>query len=191
MTRFYQLNERYHALDAATRRLILILTALLLLTLTLYSALSSHLAYLHKRKLSREQTLQELLVLRQRYQEAAADAQQLANRMASVTTTDSPVSIIEQSGIVPKTGVQSKPLPRQDRGALIEEGAEVTLSGLTLNDTVNLLHYLEYGSKPVAIRKALIRSRFNDPSKLDLTLQIALFRAAAQLVDRQCQIKLA
>jgi general secretion pathway protein M len=180
MTRFYQLNERYHALDAATRRLILILVALLLLMLTLYSALSSHLAYLNKRKLSREHTLQELLVLRQRYQEAAADAQQLANRMASVTTSDSPASIIEQSGIIPKAGVQSKPLPRQDRGALIEEGAEVTLSGLTLNDTVNLLHYLEHGSKPVAIRKVAIRSRFNDPSKLDLTLQIALFRAATQ-----------
>ncbi len=180
MNRLDQIKERYHSLDADARRLILILIALILLLLTLYSALSGHLAYLSKRKASREQTLQELLVLRQRYQEASADVQQLNNRMASVTTNDSPATIIEQSGIVPKAGVQSKPLPRQDKNSLIEEGAEITLSGLSLNDTVNLLHFLEYGSKPVAIRKAVIRSRFNDPSKLDLTLQIALFRAVAQ-----------
>jgi len=180
MTRLDQLKEYYHSLDAATRRLILILTALILILLTLYSAASTHLGYLNKRKLSREQTLQELLVLRQRYQEAAADSQQLANRMATLGTNDSPASIVEQSGIVPKAGIQSKPLPRQERGSLIEEGAELTLSGLSLNDAVNLLYFLEHGSKPVAIRKAIIRSRFNDPSKLDLTLQIALFRASAQ-----------
>jgi general secretion pathway protein M len=179
MIRFDQLKERYQSLDSDARRLILIMVALLLLLLTLYSMLSGHLAYLSKRKASREQTLKELLVLRQRYQETAADSQRLNNRMATVAANESPVSIIEQSGIVPKAGVQSKPLPRQDKGTLIEEGAEITLSGLTLNDTANLLYFLEQGSKPVAIRKAVIRSRFNDPSKLDLTLQVALFRAAA------------
>lgn len=180
MTRFDQLKERYHSLDSDARRLILILIALLLLLLTLYSALTGHLAYLNKRKDSREQTLKELLVLRQRYQEAAADTQRLSNRMASLTATDNPVSIIEQSGIVAKTVIQSKPLPRQERGTLLEDGAELTLSGLSLNETVNLLHFLEYGSKPVSVKKAVIRSRFNDPSKLDLILQIALFKAAAQ-----------
>jgi general secretion pathway protein M len=51
---------------------------------------------------------------------------------------------------------------------------------VTANEAVNLLHRLEKGSKPVVINKALIKSRFDDPSKLDLTLTIALLKSAPQ-----------
>ncbi len=181
MSFFDQIKERYDSLDPEARRLILIMIAVILLLLTIFSAVSGHIAMLEKRKIAREKTLKELLVLRQRHQEAAADTQRLTNRMAGVTEKDSPVTVIEQTGIVPKGGIQSKPLPRQDRDMLIEEGAEVTLSGLTLNETVNLLYRLEHGTKPVAIRKAVIRTRFSEPSKLDLTLHVALFRPASRI----------
>lgn len=180
MIQLSQLQERFRALDPDARRLILILIALLLLIITLYSALSGYLSALDTRKTAREGTLKELLILRQRYHEAAADAQRLNNRMASVTPSDSPVSVIEQSVVIPKAGIQSKPLPRQERGTVTEEGAEITLSGLSLNDTVNLLHSLEQGAKPIAVRKAVLRTRFSDPAKLDLTLQVALFRPSGQ-----------
>lgn len=181
MNRFEQMSALYASLDADTRRLIMILIAIALLFILGYSTLLNHLTQLGKVRNSREQILKELLVLRQQHKEAAADAERLTNRLASVAANDSPASVIEQSGIVLKGGIQSKPLPRQDRGLLVEEGAEVTLTGLSLNETVNLVYRLEQGTKPLAIRRAVLRSRFNDPAKLDLTLQVALFRAGSQV----------
>lgn len=178
MKMYTDLQERFLSLAPETRRLLLYLTAAVLVLLTAYSSLHSHLSALAKKKQAREQTLKELLILQQRHREAAVDAQRLTNRVAAVTPGDTPALIVEQLGMVPRGGIQSKPLPRQEQGALVEEGAELTLSGLSLNETVNLLYRIEQGAKPLAIRKGLLRSRFNDPSRLDLTLQLALFRAA-------------
>lgn len=175
------LRDQYVTLDEGTRKLIMIASAVTLLVLIAFSAMTRHVAHLNVVQASREQMLKELLLLQQRYQEASAGAQRLTNRMASVTPNDSPATIVEQTGIVPKGSLQSKPLPRKERGALIEDGAELTLSGLSLNETVNLLYRLEQGSKPVTISKASLRSRFGDPTKLDLILQIELLRAAPQV----------
>lgn len=175
-----QLKELYENLDDKTRKLALILTAATILLLLGYISLNGYLMQQNKVRASREQTLKELLVLHQRYLEVSRDAQRLSNRIASVTPDDSPVSVIEQTGLVPKGGIQSKPLPRKDLGALMEEGAEITLSGLSLNETVNLLYRLEQNPKPVAVRKAVLRARFNEPSKLDLVLQIALMKKTLQ-----------
>ncbi|MGB4598974.1 MAG: hypothetical protein WBI04_03260 [Trichlorobacter sp.] len=174
------LRDQYAALDEGARKLIMIASAVVLLLLLGFSAMTRHVARLGVVQASREQVLKELLLLQQRHQEASAGAQRLTNRMTSVTPNDSPATIVEQTGMVPKGSMQSKPLPRKERGALIEDGAEVTLSGLSLNETVNLLYRLEQGSKPVTVSKASIRSRFGDPAKLDLVLQIELLRPAAQ-----------
>ena len=175
-----KLRDQYVALDEGDRKLIKIASAIALLVLIAFSAMTRHVAHLNVVQASREQILMELLPLQQRYQEASAGAQRLTNRMTSVTPNDSPATIVEQTGIVPMGSMQSKPLPRKERGALIEDGAEVTLNGLSLNETVNLLYRLEQGSKPVTVSKAAIRSRFGDPTKLDVVLQVELIRAATQ-----------
>lgn len=172
------LKDWYTGLTTETRRLIVFMAAILLLLLMGYVLIQGRLGQLDKVKNSREQTLKELLLLRQRYRDAASDAQRLTNRIASVTAEDSPASIVEQSGSSARASIQSKPLPRQEQGSLIEDGAELTLTGLSLNEVVNLLHRLEQGTKPVVIKKIAIRSRFSEPARLDLTLQMALFRPA-------------
>lgn len=174
------LRDQYAAFDEGTRKLIAIASAVALLLLIGFSAMTRHVAHLGVVQASREQMLKELLLLQQRYQEASAGAQRLTNRMVNVTPNDSPATVVEQTGIVPRGSVQSKPLPRKERGALIEDGAEVTLNGLSLNETVNLLYRLEQGLKPVTVSKASIRSRFGDPTKLDLVLQVELLRTATQ-----------
>jgi general secretion pathway protein M len=52
------------------------------------------------------------------------------------------------------------------------------IEGLTANELVNLLHRLEKGAKPVILKKLLVKSRFDDPAKLDVTLTLALIKAA-------------
>ena len=159
---------------------MLLLAAAVILLAVAFGSLNSYLGSLEKRRASREQTLKELMLLQQRYKEASAASQSLGSRTALLTAGDNPAAIIEGTGIVPKGGMQSRPLPPEERGQILEEGAEINLSGLSLNDTVNLLYRLENGTKPVAIKKGIIRTRFSDPAKLDITLNLVLFRPSAQ-----------
>lgn len=179
MTMQDRLKESLTTMDAGLRRLLITGLASIALFILCYALLSGHLANLERKLVSRESTLKELMPLQQRYKEVSGDAQRLTNRLSAVTAEDSPVSVIEQSGIVAKAGIQAKPLPRQEKNGSLEEQAEVSLAGLNLNEAVNLLHRLEYGAKPVTVRKAVIRSRFSDPSKLDLTLTVGLLRPPA------------
>ncbi|CAH2031552.1 hypothetical protein [Trichlorobacter ammonificans] len=172
------LKERYEALDHAGRRTAAIACCLALALLTAYALLFGHLARLEARKTSREQTLAELLVLQQRHKEASAGALRLTNRLAAVTPEDTPVLLIEQSGIVTKGGVQSKPLPRREQSGVLEEGAEITIAGLSANELINLLHRLEQHQKPVAVRRFVAKTRFNEPARLDAVITLSLLRPA-------------
>ncbi len=176
MSAIKELMEKFGSLEEKTRKILLVAIASVMALAVALSAINSHLSTLARKKLSREQTLKEMMVLRQRHQEATADAQRLSGRISAVAPADTPATIIEQSGIAPKGSIQSKPLPRQDRGNMVEEGAEITISGLSLNEAVNLLYRLEHGTKPLSVKKGIIRSRFNDPAKLDLTIQVSLFK---------------
>ena len=178
MTLLSKITDQVSTLDAEIRRMMIIALSVVLLFFVCYGLLENHLATLERKLASRELTLKELVTLQQRYREISGEAQRLTNRLATVTTEDSPAAIIEQSGIVPKAGIQTKPLPKQEKNGSLEDSSEIILSGLSLNETINLLHRLEYGTKPVAIRKALMRARFSDPAKLDLTLTVGLLRPA-------------
>lgn len=185
MTIITTMKEYFLSFNEDNRRLVIgLILSLLILVLT-FGLLQRHLSLLDKRKIAREQTLTELLSLRQQYQEAAVDANRVKNRLALVTPEDSPATILEHIGIIAKTGIQSKPLARQEKNGLLEEGAEITLSGLSLNELVNLLFRIEQGAKPLVIKKLLTRTHFNEPSKLDVTLTLTLYRAAQQLQERR------
>jgi general secretion pathway protein M len=140
----------------------------------LYSLAQDRVERLAKRRIARESTLTEMLSLRQRYRESQAGAQRLTNRLAAVKADDTPARIIEEIGIKGKN-LQVRSLPAIE-GADV---AEVRLDGITANEAVNLLHRLEKGTRPVVIRKSLLKTRFDDPSRLDLTLTIALLKPMA------------
>jgi general secretion pathway protein M len=173
------LVEYYREMESRERiRWGIGIAAVLILALT-YSAINTRIALLTRKRAVRESDMAEILVLKQRYREATAGSQKLANRMASVKPDDSPARIIEEIGIKGKTS-QSKALKSEDRGSYIEDSAEVTIEGLTANEIVNLLFKLEKGNKPVVIKKTLLKTRFDDPSKLDVTMTIALLKPSPQ-----------
>jgi general secretion pathway protein M len=132
---------------------------------------------LEKRRTARESELTELLVLKQRYQEASGAAQRSANRLAAVSATDSPAKLIEETGIKGKS-LQVKPLKTEERNGFQEESADVRIDGLTTNEAINLLFKLEQGTRPASIRKALFKTRFDDPSRLDLAMTVSLQKGA-------------
>jgi len=119
------------------------------------------------------------MTLKQRFQSAKLSSQRFAGRLAGVRADDSPAKIIETIGI---KGTSSKvtPLKGDERGGFTEDSAEVKVEGLSLNEAVNLLFRLENGSRPVLVKKANLKTRFDNPAHLDLTLTIALLKPAPQ-----------
>jgi general secretion pathway protein M len=173
------LRERFIEMEPAARLKAGYFIAALLLMAMVYSALHDRIARLEKKRVSRETDLAEMMLLKQRHREVSAGAQKLANRLSAVKADDSVAKLLEEIGIKGKSS-QIKPLKGEDRPGMIEDAAEVRIEGLSANETVNLLHRLEKGAKPVVVKKANIKTRYDDPAKLDLTLNVAILKPAPQ-----------
>ena len=179
MNALKQLASRFNELAPAVRlRLGIALAAMLAIAL-LYSLASDQVKRMESLRNAREAEIAELMVLRQRYREAASIAQRAANLQAAVRPDDSPAKLIEEIGIKGKA-LQIKPLKTDIRGGFTEEVAEIKIDSLTTNEMVNLLYRLEYGNKPATVRRAFIKTRFEDPSRLDLSMTVALRKGVAQ-----------
>jgi len=173
------LAERFNEMEPAARLKAGYVIAALLLLAIVFSALHDRIVRLEKKRVSREADLAEMMLLKQRHGEASAGAQKLANRLSAVTADDSVAKLLEEIGIKGKNS-QIKPLKGEERPGIIEDVAEVKIEGLSANEAVNLLHRLEKGVKPVVIKKANIKTRYDDPAKLDLTLNVAILKPAPQ-----------
>ena len=142
-----------------------------------WSALSARVQALEKKRTARETVLKELLPLKTVYLSARHSSDQLRGRMATLRPDDSPAKIIEDTGIKGKS-VKIVPLKGEERSGFIEDAADIRIEGLTLNEAINLLYRLEKGSRPLVIKKSSLRTRFDDPSRCDMTLIIALLKPA-------------
>lgn len=142
-----------------------------------WSALSAKVEALEKKRSARETVLKELLPLKMAYLEARQSSEQLNGRMSSLRPDDSPAKIIEDIGIKGKS-VKIVPVKGEDRAGFTEDAADIRIDGLTLNEAVNLLYRLEKGSRPLVVKKCNLRTRFDDPSRCDLSMILALLRPA-------------
>jgi general secretion pathway protein M len=168
--------EWYHRLNSRDRQRIGIGIALFLLLAIIFSTANSSIGRLKTKLVAREGEIAEMLVLKQRYLEANSVSRRFANRLAATKPDDSPAKIIEEIGIKGKAS-QIRPIKGEERGGYQEDAAEVKIEGLTANETVNLLFKLEHGSRPVIIKSASLKTRFDDPSRLDITLNMALLKS--------------
>jgi general secretion pathway protein M len=164
-------------LDIKTRQRIGMLLAAILLVVVGLSAVNSRISALEKKRGARESDLTEMMRLKIRYQEVNAGAQRLSNRLLATKADDSPAKIVEELGIKGRSS-QIKPVKGEEIPGYLEDAAEVKIDGLSANETANLIYSLEKGVRPVTVKKALIKQRFDDPSKLDLALTIALIKPA-------------
>lgn len=173
------LREQYGNMDQRTRLRWGIGIALVLLFLILFTTANERIAALEKKRKAREADLVEMMALKHRYLSAKMTSQQFAGRLASTRSDDSPAKIIEETGIKGKSS-RITPLKGETREGFTEDAAEVKIEGLSANEAVNLLYRLEKGGRPILVKKANLKTRFDDPSRLDLTITIALLKAAPQ-----------
>jgi general secretion pathway protein M len=179
MKYLHLLLEQYRNLDSSTRLRGGIVIAACLAVVVALSAVNGRTAYMEKQRVRREKDVADMLVLKQSYQTASSGAQKLANRLAATRPDDSPAKLIDEIGIKGK-GVTIRSVKGNDLPGMVEDAADVRVEGLSANEAVNLLHRLEKGNKPVIIKKALLKTRFDDPSRIDLAMTIALLKAAPQ-----------
>lgn len=169
--------DRWRCLDGRTRIWSGYAMILLLAAAIGWSALNTKVHSLEKKRTAREAVLKELLPLKVTYLSARQSYDLFNGRMASLRPDDSPAKIIEDIGIKGKM-VKIVPLKSELQSGFTEDAADIRIDGLTLNEAVNLLYKLEKGGRPLVIKKSNLRVRFDDPSRCDLSIILALLRPA-------------
>lgn len=172
-----QIRTFWGDLDQRTRLRAGYVLIFLLLAALGWSTLAGRVAVLEQKRKARENVLKELLPLKVAYRSARQSSDLLAGRMASLRPDDSPARIIEEIGIKGR-GVKISPLKGEERNGISEDAADVRVEGLTFNEAVNLIYRLEKGNRPLVIRKCNLRVRFDDPSRCDLAMILALLKPA-------------
>lgn len=142
-----------------------------------WSALAGKVVLLEKKRKAREAVLKELLPLKVAYLSARKSSDQLTGRMASLRPDDTLAKVVEEIGIKGK-GVKFSPLKGDERSGIIEDAADVRIDGLTLNEAINLVYRLEKGNRPLVMKKCNLRIRFDDPSRCDMAMILALLKPA-------------
>ncbi len=176
MKRLEHLRDTVREMDRQTRLRWGMVIVFLLLLAVAFNSVNNAIGSLTRKRVAREAELMELMHLKQRYLGLKKESERLTNRLATVKADDSPGRIMEEAGFKGKP-VQIRPLKGEDRGGTQEELVEVKIDALTANELVNVLHRLEKGVIPVFLKKLLVKNRFDDPAKLDVTLNVALIRA--------------
>ncbi len=171
------LRERWQNLDDRTRLWCGYALIILLAAAVGWSTLNARVQELEKKRTSREAVLKEMMPLKLAYLLARQSSDTLRGRMASLRPEDSPAKIVEETSIKGKS-VKIVPLKSEERNGVTEDAADIRIEGLTLNEAINLLYRLEKGSRPVVIRKSNLRVRFDDATRSDLTLVLALLKPA-------------
>lgn len=94
---------------------------------------------------------------------------------AAVNVKDAPLtritSALQEAGI-PLAALNIKSGGARDGELFREESFDVRIENLTYLEAVNTLQRLSAGSLPVAIRSASLKSRYDDPRYLDVTLRV-------------------
>lgn len=171
-------RDAWQGLDSKTRLWCGYGLILLLAAAVGWSLLSDKVQALEKKRAAREATLKELLPLKIVYLSARQSSDQLSGRIASLRPDDSPAKIIEDIGIKGKS-VKIAPLKGDERVGFTEDAADIRIDGLTFNEAINLFYRLENGNRPLVIKKSNLRVRFDDPSRCDMNIVLALLKPAA------------
>ncbi|WP_298268617.1 general secretion pathway protein GspM [Geobacter sp.] len=177
MNPFDRIRTAYVTLSPRTRLRAGYGVIILLAAAIACSAVADRVAALERKRRQREGDLVEMMSLKGRLLEARALSQRFTNRLAATRGDDTPAKIVEETGIKGKS-LRITPVKGEERPGFVEDAAEVKIEGVSANEAVNLLYRLEKGPRPVIVRKALLKTRFDDPSRLDLTLTVVLLKAA-------------
>lgn len=174
--RIEQIKQLLDSFDQPTKKKIIAYGIGLITGCAVAALLLSHATIMQAQGKNRTKDLQNLVIAQVHYRDAVASNNRLKARIQSLAANETALSIIQSTGLPSKSAILTKPLTRVTHPNIVEEPSEVTVTGLSMNEVVNLLYLIENGSKPMAIRHIHLTSRFSDPSRIDLTMTTSLYR---------------
>jgi len=130
----------------------------------------------------------ELARARARQKEFALLKSEYRTLKSSIDVVESKKSITNVKGILPavdeiflslglKQRIRAvKPLTTKEAPGAVEEEAEVQVERVNINEAVNLFYKIENAPMGIFIKKAAMKSSFENPASLDITMTIALIR---------------
>lgn len=130
----------------------------------------------------------ELGDLKARQKELAVLKENFLALRSRVSAVESKKSLTQVKGIVQaadeifvplglKQKVKSvKPIASKEMKDAFEEEAEVQIEKADINDAVNILYRIENAPMALSVKRALLKTSFENPSSLNITMTIALIR---------------
>jgi hypothetical protein len=120
----------------------------------------------------------ELMALRDEYTALKASLDTVEGRK-SVTKVEGIVQAVDE--VFRSMGLNQKvksvkPTGSRDRKFAVEEEAEVQVERVDMNEMVNILYKLENAPMVLSVRKTTIKTSFDNPSLLNITMTISLIK---------------
>lgn len=123
-----------------------------------------------------EGDLAEVRRVRPELERAQSDSRQKAALAQSAANTkESPLTRLSsaiQEGGIPQSAFSVKSGGTRDGEFFREESFEVKMENLTYLEAVKAIQHLSGGNLPTVVRSALLKSRYEDPRYLDVTLRV-------------------
>ncbi len=128
-----------------------------------------------------EGDLAEVRRVRPELERAQRDARKKAALVqAAANAKESPLSRLSsalQEGGIPQAAFSVKSGGSRDGEFFREETFDVRMENLTYLEAVNAIQRLSGGTLPVVVRSTLLKSRYEDPRYLDVTLRVGFLSA--------------
>jgi len=149
--------------------------ALLVLTFVVFPGIA-RLRSLARQTAAAEKDLAEVRKARPELERIQRDTvQRVAVVRAAANRKESPVVRISNTLLdagIPQSAVSVKSGGTRDGESFREESFDVRLENLTYLEAVRTLQKLSAPDQPMVVRSALLKSRFDDPRYLDVTLRV-------------------
>jgi len=128
-----------------------------------------------------EGDLAEVRRVRPELERARQDARQKSDLVqAAANAKESPLSRLSaaiQEAKIPQAAFSVKSGGARDGEFFREETFDVRMENLTYLEAVNAIQRLSGGTLPVVVRSTLLKSRYEDPRYLDVTLRVGFLSA--------------
>lgn len=159
----------------------LLAAGIILILLTGFWVYNSHLQTLDKlvrRTAAADRELQQFQELLQEYRKLEAKLKNVAPTKATAEVQNL-IATVENASQQVGTRNQLlyvRPQPDKTREDLIEEGVEIRLEKLQLQQLVELLYQFESQEQAVKVSQLRIRTRFDTPELLDTVMTLSRFK---------------
>lgn len=155
-------------------RYTIIITALIILLATLTCITFFSASKFEKKNKELKTELKEMQILREDFVHIK-DFVESKEKKIGLTKTGSAVSTLEQ--LLNSLGLKAKvmkPLEKKRLKEFTEEDTELEIEGIDLNTTVNLLYRIENSPAPLKVRRATLKTTFENPDVFILSMTASL-----------------